>query len=697
MSDKNQSPFSPRLEVMSNENIIDILKDSGLTGIETEVYMFLASRDAMKGMEIARQIKKDKAQVYRILKSLQTKGLVEPTVESPARFTSVPFEAVVESTIKTKRAEAARIESIKQELFDYWKNISKGRPESHLEKFLVIEGDSKIYPKIYEMINNTEHQFSIVSTIQGLLRTDQYGILDVAFEHPLKSQIQFRFLTDLSKKTVNVMKSLLRRKPNAVVNFKGRNPNLGLLLSPQMVIRDQEEILLFITPTPDTTPTESDTVCLWTNCKALLQMFVEVFEDLWTSSTDIDRRIEELESGKPIPTARVIINAQIALRTYNEIMRSAEEEIVLMTSAKGLIEFWKHIDLLREKIERGVLVKIMAPVTNENLQAAQGLLKYCLVRHVPTSYMDTVIVDGKRLLQSQIFTNLKPVLTPNFYTDDSEYVEKTKKMLNDVWRNASIPSPVTLESILKPNLLTVAPLSEEEYAWSRPDGAYQKMSHGVKEEIGIVTEKDVLNMIIYAKKYPAKNWPRDIIRLYGSSGTAVIHPPNSFNLPDMLLWFVHENKQSSFGETDRLFVYLWLDTPNGHAFVPVASVTDNPTNVEFEKIRFAGTPAGQNVQLIKKDNLQIRFHGKTVFAGWTTPIPLLPSEYTLPPSCILLEGYSRLKTGSMDYELPSGVKTRSEYNGFDAFVTFFHPSSKYSGPGTDGTIGRDIVVTIRSQ
>ena len=680
--------------MLSEENTKRLLKDFGLTGMESEIYLFLARHEALKGTEITRQVKKDKAQVYRILKSLQAKGLVESTVETPVRFIPVPFERIVESTIKAKRDEATRIESIKQELFDYWKSISRGRPESPLEKFLVIEGSSKIYPKIFEMINKTRRQFSIVSTIQGLLRADQYGLLDAAFKHPLKSQVQFRFLTELSEKNVSVMKSLIGRKPKVGVNFKGRNPNLGLLLSPRMAIRDEEEILLFITPTTVSSPTAQDEVCLWTNCKALLQMFVEVFEDLWTNSTDINKKIEEIESGKPIPTARVINDAHIALETYNEVIGSATEEIIMMISSKGLIESWKHIALLRERIERGVSVRIMAPITNDNLHAARELLTCCSVKHVPPNYLDTVVVDGKRLFQSQVSGNQKLSLAPRFYTDDFEYVEKTKNMLNDVWRNTSIPSSITLESILKPTLPAVAPLSEEEYAWSKLDGAYQKTVHNVKEKIGIITEKDVLNKIINAKKYPAKNWPKDVIRLYGSSGHAVIYPPDSFNLPNMMIWVMHENKQSSFGVTDRLFVYLWLEKPKGYTFVPVAVVTDNPRNVWFEKIRFAGTPAGQNVQLVKRDELQVRVHGNTVFAGWTMLIPLLGSKYTLPPSCIMLEGYSRLKTGVVDYDSPSGVKTKSVFSGLDAFVTFFHPASKYSGPGTDGTIGRDIVVTL---
>ena len=100
---------------------------------------------------------------------------------------------------------------------------------------------------------------------------------------------------------------------------------------------------------------------------------------------------------------------------------------MIMTSSEGLIESWKHMAMLKERTERGVSVKIMAPITNENLQAAQELSKCCAVKHVPTSYSDTVIVDGKRLFQSQASSNQKSALTPHFYTDDLEYVEKTKR------------------------------------------------------------------------------------------------------------------------------------------------------------------------------------------------------------------------------------------------------------------------------
>lgn len=125
--------------------------------------------------------------------------------------------------------------------------------------------------------------------------------------------------------------------------------------------------------------------------------------------------------------------------------------------------------------------------------------------------------------------------------------------------------------------------------------------------------------------------------------------------------------------------------------MPAAFVGDNPKAIDFWKKVLEGLPIEQNIQLVKKDELQVRLHCNTLFVGWTVQIPLLPSSYILPPSIITLEGYGNVKTTTFAANHPSGYKVVHEYNGFDAFVTFLHPSSKYMGPGTDGFIARDIV------
>jgi hypothetical protein len=83
------------------------------------------------------------------------------------------------------------------------------------------------------------------------------------------------------------MQSLLREMTKSKLNFEVRAPDLGLKLFPRMVIRDEEEILFFITSKANTSMVEQDDLCLWTNCKALVQAFIVVFEDLWRKATEI--------------------------------------------------------------------------------------------------------------------------------------------------------------------------------------------------------------------------------------------------------------------------------------------------------------------------------------------------------------------------------------------------------------------------
>ena len=678
---------------MAEETVERILKDFGLTSGEAEVYVFLAKRGVLKSREVARQLKKDKAQVLRVLKSLETKGLVESTFEAPKRFTAVPFGKVLDAFVKAKRDEANLIESTKKELLLHWKSIGKTVPEAPLEKFVVIEGTNKIYSKISQMITETKNQLSTVSTVPGLLRADQIGLFEMVSRHPLRSKIQLRFLTELSGQNQNAVNALFEKASKASINFRGKNPDLGLRPFPRMVIRDDEEVLLFITPQAEASRAKQVDMGIWTNCKTLVQTFTLVFEDLWRNATDTQQEIPDSDSESSPPKTFTISTAEKLSKKYDDALNSAKEEIIFMTSSQGIKDLWKNTTMLERWLEKGVSVRILAPTTVENLKAIQQLSKYCEIRHYSESWLKTTVIDGIQLFQfrnpalKQETTVEDPKSEYAFYTSDSELIAKTKTVLNDAWKTALPPSSVTLESIIHPQVSFNDPFRK-----TKPLGPYfRRMSIQIEEhEQGAITEREVLNKILNAKRIIANDPRKDINVQCGSNAYAVIHPPEHFNLPEMIINVWHCDKNSSWGTEDWLNVSLWLETPIGYRWVSVVHVTDNPEALEFRKGVWAGTPAGQNCQLVKKDQFKVQVHGNTLFAGWTIPIPLLPPPYVLPSSCILFEGYGEIRTTVTKTRAPSGRTQVTETNQFNAFVTFFHPASKYSGPGTDGIFGRDV-------
>lgn len=670
------------------------LRDFGFTEKEVEVYIFLGKRGALKGGDITKRLKMHKGQVYRTLKSLQKKGLVEATLEYPARYIAVPFEKLIDSFIKSKREEVEHIEKTKKDLLSDWEKISQIELDYSLEKFSVIEGYKKIFNKVLGMIKETTGQFSMASTVTDIFRADRFGVFDYLNNKDITSKIQFRFLTQLSRQNLKAIK-IFKSKMKPLFDFRGRNPSLGLTTFSRMAIRDNEEIILFISDENDQFSKNGKEVCLCTNCKAIIQAYSGVFEDLWQDSGDIEQIIAEIETGKASPRTQIFKNPAFAKKRYYEILNSANEEILIVTSSEGLIKLSKNKSQLKVWSKRGVSIRIMAPIVNENLDVTQQLFEWCEIRHVPLGYFETTIIDGHHLFQFRPSSPLRvsqemSYFESVFYTNDLEYIQKTKKVLSDIWRKTRTPSSARIGSITK--FLKDPPESLiGHHSLVKKTSFKRSMKYNQRGEI---CEKDVLDKIVKEKKLSSKyegNW-YDVARFFGSSAAAVIHPPGSFNLPDMTVFATHNDEDSSFGAENWLLFWLWQKVKEGFHYVPVALVIDNPKTLAFRKAVFSGFPVENNILAFKKGQIQVRAKGKTLFAGWTRPIPLGFSEYVVPPACLLFEGYGDVKSGMLINVALSGRGQERWFNSFDAFVSFFHPQSKYVGSGTEGFIERDTVL-----
>lgn len=656
------------------------LRNFGLTEKEAEIYIYLAKKGVQKGGEIAKKTKTAKAVVYRTLKILHRKGFVESTLESPVRFKAVPFETILDLEIKAKHEEARQIQTAKKELLNHWSSIRKGEPESPVEKFVVLEGNQKIYSKMHQMIKKTENTLSIIATVPGIIRSDHYGITNSIINHPLKNKIRIRLLTDITNADPTSI-SFIRNKLRASADLRGRNPELGLKPFPRMLIRDKDEILFFITPNLKLTSLNTKDTCLFTNCKAMIQAFSNVFENLWQNSINLRKKIDKLEISDKLDQNHSQLNLT---KNIDEILDSTKKEIIFVTSSAGLKEL--PINSLKRLADTGISIRIMAPITNENLNVSKRFSKFCEVKHIPSGLLPSIVLDNHYLFQVYDQTS-----KPNDFLLVNNYnsVSKTKSIIENLWKIANSPGTSTLTEFLGPTPpVVIANVDEKSYS------VYRKTIAKVEQEsLGIKNEKDIIREFVNAKEYPVKDIRKDTVRGYLSTGHAIIHPPNHFNLPPMLFHLFHVEKKSSFGREDAVQVAVWLNTSQGDTFVPVVMIGDNPKSNEAFKNWFRGTPAGNNVKPVKRDEIEIAVHGNTMFAAWAVPIPLIGS-YVVPPACIIIEGYGNLKTSSYVATLPSGYQFKIDSNGFDAFVTFIHPKSKYTGPGYDGYLARDEIMDV---
>ncbi len=209
--------------------------------------------------------------------------------------------------------------------------------------------------------------------------------------------MSFGFSQKIAGKDQKTVKDLLRKAAKAKFSFRGRSPDLSLGLAPRMVLRDAEEAVFYLSPKTGN-PTSED-VCLWTNCKAIVQAFTSIFEDSWGKSIDIVEKLGELPIEKGLGKTCVISDPELARRAYDVSLQTAKKEILIVASSKGLLESLETVPYLSHYASKGVKIRIMAPITSENLPVAQKLSDSCEVRHIPIGYLGTTIVDGTHLFQ----------------------------------------------------------------------------------------------------------------------------------------------------------------------------------------------------------------------------------------------------------------------------------------------------------
>lgn len=635
----------------------------------------------------------NKGLVHRKLKSLQKKGLVESTLEYPTRFSAVPFEKIIDSYVTSKKEEVALIEERKSDLLSDWNKIRRTVPDYNLERFSVIEGKKQIFKKISQMISESTSQLFIAFVIQDLFKADQYGIFDKLNIN--KSKVQFRVLTQFSDQYLNPVK-LLTKKIKLIAEFRTMNHSLGLPKFSRFVIRDNDEIVLFLSESNNQPVKKDNPTCLYTNCKSIIQSFSSVFEELWQNSTDTELLINEIEAGINPKITQLIKDPISAMKMYYRILESTNNEVLIVTSSEGLHGLFKIKNKLEDWSRRGISIKVMAPIVTENLEVTEQLLKYCEVKHIPLGYFATTIVDEQHLFQFKQFSlEDKPSSTSDFanvfYTTDIGHIQHTKKLISDIWRKTRTPSTLSLRSISRPTKYN------QQSSVDHPIIKKRTFQENVKyHRIGSISEKEVIERINKEKKLGPResSGEHSICRSFGQRAFALISPPEHLALPKMIVGLFKDDEQSFYKGESYMIIDIFQKTEHG-GFFPVAWVTDKPENMEIIREAFAGLPVSNNIQLIDNNRFKIQVKGNTLFAGWTVPIMITP-KYTLPPACILFEGYGKIKSGMFTNDTPIGLKFEIWYNSLDAFVTFFLPQFNYVGSGTEGFFDTDSVWLIKS-
>jgi sugar-specific transcriptional regulator TrmB/CBS domain-containing protein len=497
---------------LDEKRLFEILRELGLSKREADIYIYLSRKGPQKAHSVAVHLDIDRAQMYRSLTSLQEKGIVELTLEAPKRYIAVPIESLLGSYINDKKSEVTRVETEKDDVINYFKSISARELEYPMAKFQVITGRSGIHTKISEMVNQAQKEILSLTTSIGLIQEDLAGILDTITESVRdKKDVQFKMLANVTNENLKIMKATVRRITVKKTNAEWRHIDLGSKFYPRFVIKDDEEVILYMISEGElSTPAEEDTG-LWVTSKMFVSTLKSSFMEIWRNAIDVNERIHELETGTPREETLIIKEPADVQAKILETLDTAKNDVILISSAAGINKVSNN-DPYQEYAKKGVKIRIMAPIDLDNLEAAQSLSKLYEIKHVSISYLTMMITDSKHLfifkapIVEEESTASPFYLRDTFYTNDRKFVERATELLRDIWKRGTLVSEIDSGGPMGTPIIEVSSsrTALEVVDIMLKNGVSSVLVNEKNTVVGIIDQRDILEKILQKGKDPKK-------------------------------------------------------------------------------------------------------------------------------------------------------------------------------------------------
>jgi sugar-specific transcriptional regulator TrmB len=103
--------------------MLKTLVNFGLKQKEAQVYVYLAVNGPKHAKDIAEALNTYKLQVYRSLRKLQSKEIVNATSNRPAEFYAVSFERVLDIFMQAAVDQAKDLQASKEVLLSTWQTM----------------------------------------------------------------------------------------------------------------------------------------------------------------------------------------------------------------------------------------------------------------------------------------------------------------------------------------------------------------------------------------------------------------------------------------------------------------------------------------------------------------------------------------------------------------------------------------------
>lgn len=293
---------------MKFDELVDHMEACGLPTKEATIYLDLLVHGSAKASEVGKRTQLSRMDAYNHLKELESRGLVEATMERPMRFIPLDLEEGIDLLVKQKEHEIERIREHGGLLED---NVEprEADPGRYDVTFKVHQDRQQILLQMSEFLEEAEETVQIVFTRDGLVNL-LTRMRDDLFKAALDRGVEVRIITELDEDNLEYAGPIVdwtEVRHSAYANH-------------DMIIRDGSEILVYMAMQERWKSKGGEDTALWTNSTEFIRSQDAFFDRLWLDSTGFEDRVTEIRTGRIIEPLKLNVGRGSMYDRFREIL-----------------------------------------------------------------------------------------------------------------------------------------------------------------------------------------------------------------------------------------------------------------------------------------------------------------------------------------------------------------------------------------
>jgi len=252
--------------------------------------------------------------------------------------------------------------------------------------------NAEVINTLLQVLSNAQYRIDICGNSKFPSKIlSFYSVNNLILDSSKRTNTRKRYIFEITRENIDYCKKLIKK-----IELRHLDENEANFAV------NERECLGFITMQKETLQ------ATYSNMKEVVEQQQSVFETLWNKAIPARDKIMEIEEGLKSEFLEVISDHKKATEIYINLAKSVEREaLILFANSKAIVRAKRLgiLDYLITASKRGAVIKIITPITEENLQFTEQFCEKApniRILNGGASHSGLFIVDGTKFLRFEL-------------------------------------------------------------------------------------------------------------------------------------------------------------------------------------------------------------------------------------------------------------------------------------------------------